>query len=315
MAEVIIRDLPPLFWEIYHIIIAILIIIDLVAAGRREALTYREATIWSIIWVGFGVGWGVLVYYLGGEYAAGLYYSAFLIEKTLSMDNLFVFAVIFSYFNVPLKTQPIVLYVGIITAIVLRALFIYGGILLIEMFHWTIIIFGVILVLSGYKLTKGHQVNVDPGRNPIIRFAKKFMPIHDKYIGSKFITIDGGKIKFTPLILVLLAIETTDIVFAVDSVPAVLAITTDFFIAYTSNISAILGLRALYFLIAITLFRFKYVSKGLAIILVYLGVKMLLQGFEIYKIPVEVSVITVFTVISVSILASIILRGDKKGEE
>ena len=296
------------FWIIYHIIISIFIVIDLYVAYRREELTFRDATIWSIIWIIVGVAWGGVVYYFYGLEAVGLYMAAYLIEKMLSMDNLFVFAVIFSYFSVPMKNQPLVLYVGILTAVIFRAAFIYGGILLIKAFHYSIIIFGLILLYSGYKLTKQEETSVEPEKNPIVRWARRYLPITEKYHGSKFLVRNAGKLYFTPLILVLFAIETTDIIFAVDSIPAVLAITTDFFIAYTSNISAVLGLRALYSLIALTVLRFKYVRKALAIILIYLGVKMILSGLDIYTISTQISISIVMVILLTSIILSILKK-------
>lgn len=298
--------LPIWFWLLYHLVIAILIIIDLVVARRREALTYREAVIWSIIWVGAGVLWGLVVLFIAGTEAMGLYYAAFLVEKMLSMDNLFVFAVIFSYFNVPLVAQPVVLYVGIISAVVMRALFIYGGLWLIERYHWIIFVFGAILFYTGIKLLRERVERMDPARNPIVKFSRKFLPITPNYAHSKFIikTKDGKKL-FTPLILVLIAVETTDLMFAFDSVPAVIAITMNFFIAYTSNISAILGLRALYFVIAITMFKFKYVGKGLSAVLIFLGIKLFLSGLNIIKIPTWISIAVVFIIIVLSILFSL----------
>ncbi len=303
------------FWIAYHLVIAIFIFIDLYAATHREELTFREATIWSIIWIVVGVAWGGVIYFLMGPLSAGLYYAAFLVEKMLSMDNLFVFAIIFSYFSVPEHIQPVVLYVGIITAVVFRALFIYGGILLIEQYHFTVVIFGLILFYSGYKLLKSHEVKVEPEKNPIIKLAKKYLPITDKYYGYKFIVRENGRLSFTPLLLVLLAIETTDIIFAIDSVPAVLAITTDFLIAYTSNISAVLGLRALYSLVSLTVLHFKYVGKGLSIILTYLGLKMVLTGLNIYKIETWLSIAIVMTILIGSIVLSMVDKDARGGGE
>ncbi len=310
-------QVPMWFWELYHAVIIIFIIIDLIASVRRKhAMTYREAGAWSALWIAVGLAWGIFVYWFTGPEkgldALGLYYTAFVVEKCLSMDNLFVFAVIFGYFSVPLRAQPIVLYVGIITAIILRATFIAGGLWLIEQFHWTIYVFGAVLIYSGYKLLRAGEVKVDPSRNPIIKFAKRILPITDYYDGAKFIvrSKQGGKLMFTPLILALLAIETTDIIFAFDSVPAVIAITTNFFLAYTSNISAILGLRALYFLIAITMFRFKYVGPALAGILVFLGFKIFITQF--ITIPIWLSISIVFTVLGAAIILSIMRREVKK---
>ena len=303
------------FWIVYHLVVAIFIIIDLYSATHREELTFREATLWTIIWIGVGVAWGGVIFWLMGPVEAGLYYAAFLIEKMLSMDNLFVFAIIFSYFSVPENVQPVVLYVGIITAVIFRALFIYGGIVLIEQYQFTVVIFGLILFYSGYKLLKSHEMKVEPEKNPIIRLARKYLPIYEGYEGYKFIVRRNGKIYLTPLVLVLIAIETTDIIFAVDSVPAVLAITTDFLIAYTSNISAVLGLRALYSLVSLTVLHFKYVGKGLSIILTYLGAKMILNGLNIYKIETTVSIAIVMAILLGSIILSVVDRGGGEGGE
>lgn len=309
-------EVPMWFWELYHAVILVFIAIDLLAGVRRKhAMTYKEAGAWSALWIAVGIAWGAFVYWFAPlEYkldALGLYYAAFVVEKCLSMDNLFVFAVIFSYFSVPLRTQPIVLYVGIITAVVLRATFIAGGLWLIEQFHWTIYVFGVVLIYSGYKLLKAGEVKVDPSRNPIIKFARRFLPLTDYYNGAKFIvrSKQDRRLLFTPLILALLAIETSDIIFAFDSVPAVIAITMNFFLAYTSNISAILGLRALYFLIAITMFRFKYVGPALAGILVFLGFKLIIVQF--IEIPLWLSISIVFAVLGAAIILSIV-RGEVK---
>ncbi|MEM1583761.1 MAG: TerC/Alx family metal homeostasis membrane protein [Nitrososphaerota archaeon] len=311
-------EVPIWFWELYHAIILVFIAIDLLAGVRRKhAMTYKEAGAWSALWIAVGLAWGAFVYWFAFPedklHAMALYYAAFVVEKCLSMDNLFVFAVIFSYFAVPLRTQPIVLYVGIITAIVLRATFIAGGLWLIEQFHWTIYVFGAVLIYSGYKLLKAGEVKVDPSRNPVIRFARRFLPITDYYDGAKFVvrTKQYGKLMFTPLILALLAIETSDIIFAFDSVPAVIAITMNFFLAYTSNIAAILGLRALYFLIAITMFRFKYVGPALAGILVFLGIKLIIVQF--IEIPLWLSISIVFSVLGAAIILSI-MRGEVKKE-
>ncbi|MEM3398272.1 MAG: TerC/Alx family metal homeostasis membrane protein [Nitrososphaerota archaeon] len=311
-------EVPIWFWELYHAIILVFIAIDLLAGVRRKhAMTYKEAGAWSALWIAVGLAWGAFVYWFAFPedklHAMALYYAAFVVEKCLSMDNLFVFAVIFGYFAVPLRTQPIVLYVGIITAIVLRATFIAGGLWLIEQFHWTIYVFGAVLIYSGYKLLKAGEVKVDPSRNPVIRFARRFLPITDYYDGAKFVvrTKQYGKLMFTPLILALLAIETSDIIFAFDSVPAVIAITMNFFLAYTSNIAAILGLRALYFLIAITMFRFKYVGPALAGILVFLGIKLIIVQF--IEIPLWLSISIVFSVLGAAIILSI-MRGEVKKE-
>lgn len=312
-------QVPIWFWIVYHVVIAAFIGIDLLAGLKRKEMSLKEALKWVAIWVGIGIGFGIIIYFMTNNLeAVALYYAAYTVEYSLSMDNLFVFAVIFSYFSVPMLAQPIVLYVGIITAIILRASFIYGGLWLIEQYHWTIFIFGAVLIYSGYKLLKAGEVKVDPAKNPIVKAAKKILPLADFYDGAKFIVRDGvrsSKWLFTPLILALAAIETTDVVFAFDSVPAVIAITLNFFIAYTSNISAILGLRSLYFVIALTMFRFKYVGQALSIILIFLGIKMILGGLEIIEIPTWISLIIVFSLLGGSIILSVIRREIKQSVE
>ena len=199
--------------------------------------------------------------------------TAYVAEKSLSVDNLFVFLVIFGYFAVPFAQQHKTLFLGILGAVILRGAFIFLGIALLERFHWMVYVFGVVLIYSGYRLARGGAERVDPEKNKVVKAARKVLPIYPKYVGSKFITRNDGKMMLTPLIIVLIAIETTDIVFAFDSVPAVLAITGEFFTAYTSNIMAILGLRSLYFILARAMLRLRYLGKGLAIVLFYLGAK------------------------------------------
>jgi len=308
---------PPFwFWILFHCAIGLLIFIDLWAGFRRkQALTLEEAFKWVIVWISVGLAFGALTFLLTNPEEAALYYAAYVVEYSLSMDNLFVFAVIFSYFAVPQVCQPIILYLGIITAIILRASFIFGGLWLIEQFHWTILIFGAVLIFSGYKLFKGGAEKVDPSRNPVVRFARRFLPLADYYEGKRWmVKSKEGRRLFTPLILALVAIETSDIIFAFDSVPAVIAITLNFFIAYTSNISAILGLRSLYFVIALTMFKFKYVGKALAAILVFLGIKLIGSGAEVFEIPTWISLLVVFGLLLGSILLSIIKKSEDGSE-
>ena len=311
-------DVPLWFWELYHTVILVFIAVDLLVGVRRKyAMGFREAGAWSALWIAVGLAWGAFVYWFASPedklHALALYYAAFVVEKSLSMDNLFVFALIFSYFAVPLRVQPIVLYVGIITAIVLRAGFIAGGLWLIEKFNWTVYIFGAALIYAGYKLLRAGEVKVNPSRNPVVKFAQRLLPIAGYYDGAKFIVRSKGDrgLMFTPLLLALLAIETSDIIFALDSIPAVIAITSNFFLAYTSNIAAILGLRALYSLVAITMFRFKYVEPALAGILFFLGIKILIARF--IEIPVWLSISIIFSALFAAIILSI-MRGEVKTE-
>jgi tellurite resistance protein TerC len=293
---------------VYHVAIAAFIVIDLVSHRKGKPPSFKGAISWVFLWVGVAVAMGGLIgLYFGGSEAL-LYFTAYLVEYSLSFDNLFVFAVIFSYFAVPLAYQNRTLYLGIISAMILRGAFIASGLALIASFDWMITIFGAILIYSGYRLARSGMNEVNPGKNPLVRFAKRFAPFSDRFYGSKFIARDHGKTYFTPLVLALLAIETTDIVFALDSLPAVIAITFNFFIAYTSNISAILGLRSLYTVLAMFMYKLEYLSKGLAVVLVFFGSQMI-AGQLGFRIPTLFSVAVTLTIITISAVLSVALRG------
>ncbi|GBC73827.1 Inner membrane protein alx [archaeon HR04] len=289
----------------FHIIVAVLIAVDLfVGMKRRHGMSLKESTIWSIVWIGFGVAFGVSLSY---EYQASDvldYFTIFVLEKSLSVDNLFVFAAIFSYFATPVTARPVVLYIGVISAIVMRALFIYAGIAALEALPWIVFIFAAILIYSGVKIWGNKMELTHVERNPIVRFAKRYLPIADRYDGNRFV-LTKSPLLLSPLILVLFAIEASDLMFAVDSIPAALAISNDFTIVYTANIAAVLGLRSLYFLVDHLLFRFKYLNKGLGVVLALLGVKFLFEGFHI-EIPKEVAVASTLSIIGASILLSIV---------
>jgi len=294
---------------IYHAIIIPTILIDLYVGQRMShEINLKDALMWVAIWISLASIWGIYILIRFGVEPSALYFASYAIEYSLSMDNLFVFLVIFEYFGVSLKSQHKTLYIGIITAVVLRGLFIFGGIKLIEMYHWVIYIFAAILIYSGIKLFRAGEVKVDPDKNPVVRFASQHFPITPKYHSSRFVVRDSGKLLFTPLIIVLLTIETTDIMFAFDSVPAVIALTQNFFIAYTSNISAVLGLRSLYFALALLMLKLKYMGPGLATVLTFLGIKIFLTLLGI-NIPLSISLSIVFGIIAASAILSI-LRGD-----
>jgi tellurite resistance protein TerC len=305
----------PYLWSTYHVIVAAFIAIDLfVGRRRRHGLTLKEATFWTAVWIGVGLTFGLLILMQFGLEPSAKYYAVYVLEKTLSMDNLFVFAIIFMYFGVPAVAQPVVLYVGVISAIILRAAFIYGGLLLLEIFHWMVFVFGAVLIYSGIRIWRGAAERVKVEHNPLVNWARRILPITDHYDGTKFIVRTSTKLMFTPLIVVLVAIESTDILFAIDSVPAAIALvetmaspSLKFFVAYTGNISAILGLRALYFLIALTMFKFRYIGKGLAFILAFLGIKFFLSGVDL-AIPTFLSIIIVFSVLAIAIVASILAK-------
>ncbi len=310
MSEIPVEIMPPLwFWIVYHIIIIALITIDLAWAwSGKHRPSLKTTSAWMIIWISVALVFGALIWYMYGSIAGLLYYTAYVVEYTLSVDNMFVFAVIFTYFAVPLEYQTKTLYIGILSAIILRAIFIAVGITALEAWRPVIYLFAIILFYTGYKLLRAEEVSVEPERNPLVRFARRYFPILDRYDGGRFLTRDNGALLFTPLVLVLLTIESTDIMFAFDSVPAVIAVTENFFLAYTSNIMAILGLRSLYFVIAILAFRLKYLSKGLSAVLMFLGVKIVLSETGIFKIPLLISIAVVLSIITASALLSIIYK-------
>jgi tellurite resistance protein TerC len=234
------------------------------------------------------------------------FFTGYLVEKALSVDNIFVFIMIFTYFQVPSKYQHKVLFWGIIGALIMRVIFIFAGIALLERFHFTIYIFGAILIFTGIKMFNHSSTKIDPDKNPVLKFFKKFMPVTQTLHDDKFFIKIDGRQYATPLFLVLILIETTDLIFAVDSIPAILAITQDQFIVYTSNVFAILGLRSLYFALAGIIHRFWLLSYGLAIVLVFVGTKMILIDY--YKIPIEWSLVFIATIITGSILLSLKFR-------
>jgi tellurite resistance protein TerC len=277
----------PFFWILFHGVIITFLLIDL-RHYRHVEMSFRDSLKWVLIWVSIGLSFSVIIFHNYGVDEFIKYITAYVTEYLLSMDNVFVFLAIFTYFAVPYNARPLVLFLGIVFAALFRATFIIIGVALLQTYHWMVYVFGAVLIYSGYKMAKGGAESVDPGKNRVVQFAKKFLPLTHEYEGQKFIVKRSSSRLFTPLILVLIAIETTDIMFAFDSVPAVLAITREFFTAYTSNIMAILGLRSLYFLLEHGVRKLKNLGRGLAVYLVYLGIAFLLTAFEI-EIPSWVS--------------------------
>ena len=271
----------------------------------------REAAAWTAVWVVLGLGFGGLVWIWQGSTAAGEYLAGYLIEKSLSVDNIFVFALLLAYFGVPTAYQHRVLFWGVIGAIVLRAAFIVGGAALLEAFHWVVYVFGALLVLTGVRMALDRHDEVHPERNPVLRLAQQFIPIMSEYRDQRYFVRDAGRVMATPLFAVLLAVETTDVIFAVDSIPAIFAVTRDPFLVLTSNIFAVLGLRALYFMLAGMMHRFVYLQFGLAAILVFVGAKML--AAEVVEVPVWVSLAVISAVVAVAVLAS--LRATRSGRD
>jgi len=304
-------EVPLLFWVLFHLMIIGLLVYDLLP--KKKEPTLRRNILWSALMIILALSLGGYVYLNFGQEEGIKYVTAYITELALSVDNLFVFIVIFTYFGVPFARQHKALFYGILGAIVFRAAFIFAGVALIENFHWVIYVFGAVLLYSAYKLLKGGVEATKPGDNAVVGFAKRFLPICEDYDGDKFITKIDGVLKCTPLVIVLLVIETTDIMFALDSVPAVLTITGEFFTAYTSNIMAIIGLRALYFVVAHAMGELKYLSKGLALVLAYLGVKTFATFFGI-EVPMLWNMGIVIGTIGFFIVLSLALR-DKKAAE
>ena len=295
-------------WIGFNIFVLAMLALDLGVFHRRaHAVKVREAVIWSVVWIALAGVFNIVLYFgFGGERALE-FLTGYLIEKSLSIDNLFVFLIIFSYFRVPAEFQHRVLFWGVLGALVMRAGFIAGGVALIERFHWIIYIFGGFLILTGIKMSQHKDKELHPDRNPVVRLARRIFPISSHYHGQNLFAREDGRSVATPLFLVLLVIETTDLIFAVDSIPAILAISRDPFIVYTSNVFAILGLRSLYFALAGIMQMFHFIHYGLSAILVFVGTKMLLT--DIYKIPIAISLGVIALIITASIIASVLWPG------
>lgn len=296
-------------WIIFHIIIGILLLIDLFAHRKAHVQTLKESLIWSIIWIAAAGVFTIFIFDRLGEQAALDYGTAYIIEKMLSVDNLFVFAVIFAYFGIDKKYEHKILFYGIIGAILARAGFIFAGVHLIESFHFMTYIFGIALFYTGFRLLKHHGTPSDPNKNPVVRYVRRLFPVSEEHNGRFFVVFKGKK-AITPLFITLIAVESTDILFAIDSVPAVLAITHDLFVAYTSNIFAILGLRSLYFLLMNTLEKLKYLHVGLFILLMYLGAKMIATNF--IEIPTLMSLGIVAGILTITTIISLKARDNPK---
>ena len=287
-------------WVGFNILILVLIAIDLgVLHKKSHVISVKEALLWSAGWIFISFTFNVGVYFWFGYDSALQFLTGYLIEKSLSVDNIFVFAILFSYFKVKPEYQHKVLMWGILGALIMRGALIAVGTALISNFHWVIFILGAFLVYTGIKMAIQKEISVHPEKNPVVNLAKRFIPMSNDYDGDKFVTrIDGKKI-FTPLIVVLMVVEVTDLMFAVDSIPAIFAITTDPFIVYTSNVFAILGLRALYFALSGVLDMFHYLKYGLGLVLSFVGVKMLISEIYVISIPVALGVVAAILVVSI----------------
>lgn len=296
------------FWIGFILFIMLMLGIDLGIFHRKtHAVSFKESLAWTVVWVGLAMLFSAIVYFWKGPEKSIEFLTGYIIELSLSVDNLFVFILIFSYFHVPIHYQHKVLFYGILGALVMRVIFIFAGVALLTKFHWIIYVLGAVIIFSGLKMLFQKDKKIEPDKNPVIRFVKKMLPVTHEYHGDKFfVKIQKGVLAATPLFIVLVFVEIADLIFAVDSIPAILAITTDTFIVFTSNVFAILGLRSLYFALAgmINLFRFLHI--GLATILIFIGLKMVFS--EVYDIPIEYALITVLSILLTSIAASLILK-------
>ena len=294
-----------LLWVGFNIFVLILLALDLGVFHRGDrVIKLKESLFWSAIWIVVALLFNIAVYFWRGPEVALQFLTGYLIERSLSIDNLFIFLMIFSYFRVASQLQYKVLFWGILGALIMRAFFIATGVVLITMFHWVIYVFGAFLIFTAARMAFEKGKEMHPEKNPVLRIFRRFMPITEDYADNKFFIRKEGKLYATPLLVVLLVIESTDVVFAIDSIPAILAVTTDPFIVYTSNVFAILGLRALYFALASIIGMFHYLKIGLSVILAFVGLKMLLSNF--YQPPVSVTLGVVALTLVVSILASLI---------
>ena len=299
-------DLPLWVWFAFIGGLLAVLALDLGVFHREaHAVSLREAAIWSAVWVALSLAFAVLVYVWQGPDKGLEFITGYLIEKSLAVDNVFVFVLVFSFFATPPVYQHRVLFWGVIGALIMRGVMIFLGVALIERFHWILYLFGGLLLLTGVRmLFQRHDGAVDLNKNPAVRFARRVFKVSDDYDGQKFFTVKNGVRMATPLFLVLIFIEFTDLVFAVDSIPAIFAITTDPFIVFTSNALAILGLRSMYFLLAGVVHRFVYLKTGPSLILVFIGAKMLL--LDVFKIPTAISLGVVASILTLSILLSLL---------
>jgi tellurite resistance protein TerC len=302
-------DVPGWVWAALVTAIAGLLIFDLLVVHRKpHVISFKEAAIESAIWIAIGLGFiFVMLWWQGGQ-ASLEYLSGYLIEKSLSVDNVFVWAVIFSYFGVPAQYQFRVLFWGVFGALVMRAIFIFAGVALLDAFDWVLYVFGGFLIYTGVKIARHSGSEVHPEKNPVLKLVRRIVPTTDEYDGQKLFTRSTGKLLATPLLTVLVLVEVTDVIFAVDSVPAILAISREPFIVFASNAFAILGLRSLYFLLGGMSGKFRYLNIGLGVIMGFVGIKMIVA--EWYHLPVWASLLVISTVLAVAIWASI--RADRR---
>lgn len=299
------------FWIGFHLFIFLMLALDLGVFNRNvHKVPLKEALTWSAVWIFLAICFNLFVFFEFGKTKALEFLTGYVIEYSLSVDNIFVFILIFTSFAVPEKYQHKILFWGIMGALVMRGIFIFAGVALINKFHWIVLIFGGFLVFTGIRMLFQKEEQAAPGENKIVKFFRKFLPVTNELHGSNFFVKQDHKLMATPLFLVLLIIESSDLIFAVDSIPAILAISKDPFIVYTSNIFAILGLRSLYFAVSGIMGYFRYLKVGLAFVLTYVGLKMLSAYFG-FEIPILLSLSVIIGILTVSVLASVIIKEKK----
>lgn len=292
-----------LFWILFNVFVVAMLVLDLGVFHRKtHTVKFREAMLWSVVWITLAAAFAVVVYFWHGRREALEFVTGYVIELSLSVDNLFIFLLIFRFFKVSAPHQHKVLFWGILGALVMRALFIALGVGLIQKFHWIIYGFGALLIYSGIRLFLQQEAEVHPEKNPVLRLFRKLVPVTEDYHGDRFFVRKSTRRYATPLLVVLIVVETTDLIFAVDSIPAILAITLNAFIVYTSNVFAILGLRSMYFALAGMMEMFHYLHYGLSLILIFVGTKMLVSHY--YEIPTEIALSIVAGILLASVLAS-----------
>lgn len=301
-----------ILWSAFGLLVVIMLVIDLGLNRKSHEISFREALTWTAVWISLALIFNIGVYYYLGKTKALEFFTGYVIEKSLSVDNLFVFIMIFSYFHVPRLYQPKILKWGIIGALVLRGIFIFVGIELLETFHWLIYIFGGILIITGIKMAFGGEEKIEPEKNLLVKLVRKFVAITKRMHGGRFVVNKRGIRAATPLLLALIMVEWSDVIFALDSLPAVFAVTRDPFIVYTSNVFAIMGLRALYFLLSNVMGMFVYLKLGISFVLAFVGVKMLVADTR-FEIPIYFSLGVIFGVLFISIITSIVMG--KKGHK
>jgi tellurite resistance protein TerC len=299
------------FWILFNLFALGMLVMDLRVFHRPGRTTsFRRALGWSAIYVALAAAFAALLYFWQGHQVALEFVTGYVLELSLSVDNLFIFLIIFNYFAVPDEHQHRVLFWGVLGALVMRGIFIGAGVGLISRFHWVLYIFGGLLIISGIRLLVMGEHKVDPGKNPLVKALRRFIPVTNEYRGGKFF-VRKSRLYATPLLVVLLVIETTDVLFAVDSIPAVLAVTLNAFIVYTSNVFAILGLRSMYFAVSGLMKVFRFLHYGLALVLILVGLKMLAADY--YRVPIAATLGVVAGVLLVSILTSVALPPARKG--